>query len=591
VTAPEGDRTNGSDLALAAAVAIALVPTVLLGWTAGRVVLRRGARRWHLAITAVIAALPLVLVSPGGVAATTAADALGVVRGTPGGLAPSWALLWAAAGLLARLALRTAPLGVPTGLAVAAANSLSRGQLNAEVDPAAQRRRLRAELRRRKQARAIASRTAGEFPDASENSPAPLAVSIGGDLPSSWRAGRYVVLPDHAARLPRLVIGRPGAGKSTYLAREAFLAGMAGRQLVVLDGKGERLFADAILDAYTAGCRARDARPPSTRAFASEPTVHLFPDEPLNVWQGGPAAVVNRLVDIRPWSVESDWFRELYIMALRLAMGAPGEPVTSMAQLVARLEPNQLGRAWAGHAVEAGLVKSLGPKLTDVQVRAGNLAAALGGLLDGDRALGDADLTVVSMPTMAQPSDSEAVLRVLMSDAQHWTAVRKSASREALLMVDEFSAIPGGRGAAINLNERGRSAGVPVLLAGQSYASLGPEDERDRLISAAGTLVLFASSTPDELSRLAGSVQTSEAVLTYESGTYTGRASVTSRARARVDPNTIRQLATGEAVIVAGGHAEHCRIIQAPGSRDPDSRPAAIDPPHRGRPALPWRRP
>jgi hypothetical protein len=563
-------------VALLVAVAVAAVPTVLLGWTAGRLALdRTRVHRWHLAAAAALAALPLILVSPRGLAATTAADALGVVRGTPGGLAPSWALLWAGADLLARLALRTAPLGIPAGLAVAASTS-TRPNLNAEVDPAAQRRRLRAELRRRSQARELATRRA-EAPG-HVSAASPLAVSISGDLPPWWRAGRYVVLPDQAARLPRLVIGRPGAGKSTYLAREAFLAGRAGRQLVVIDGKGERGFAAAVLDAYLAGWSDSD----------SGPSVHLFPDEPLSVWQGGPAAVVNRLVDIRPWSVESDWFRELYVMALRLALGAPGEPAASMAELVSRLDPTQLTRAWAGHPIEAGLVRNQAAKLADVQVRAGNLAAALGGLLDGERALGDADLTIVSLPTMAQPSDSEAVLRVLMSDAQHWTAVRKDPARPALLMVDEFSAIPGGRPAAINLNERGRSAGVPVILAGQSYASLGSEEDRDRLVSAAGMVVLFASSTPDELAKLAGTVQASEAVLAYDQGRWTGRASVTQRSRHRVDPNTVRQLDTGQAVIISGGHAEHVQVIQAPGSRVPASRPALPSPP-RGRPAIPWR--
>jgi hypothetical protein len=80
-------------------------------------------------------------------------------------------------------------------------------------------------------------------------------VSVGGDL-TAWRAGRYVVLPDHAARLPRLVLGRPGQGKSVYLAREAFLAGFAARQSVILDGKGDSDFAAAVVDAYLAGWRA-----------------------------------------------------------------------------------------------------------------------------------------------------------------------------------------------------------------------------------------------------------------------------------------------------------------------------------------------
>src|SRR5206468_5878388 len=80
-----------------------------------------------------------------------------------------------------------------------------------------QRRQVRLERR----ARAIAGRESSLY-SSTNNSPRakevqPLGVSLGGDLPPSWRAGKYVVLPDHAARLPELAIGQSGAGKSTYM--------------------------------------------------------------------------------------------------------------------------------------------------------------------------------------------------------------------------------------------------------------------------------------------------------------------------------------------------------------------------------------
>jgi len=130
--------------------------------------------------------------------------------------------------------------------------------------------------------------------------------------------------------------------------------------------------------------------------------------------------------------------------------------------------------------------------------------------------------------------------------------------------VDEFSAVSGGRGGAIHVMERGRSFGVPALLSGQSYASLGSPEEADRIISAAATIALFASNTPEDLARLAGSVQTAEAVLQAEDGRWTGRALVSTRARHRVDPNTVRQLQPGQAVIVSGGRAEKLQVIRAP---------------------------
>jgi hypothetical protein len=187
------------------------------------------------------------------------------------------------------------------------------------------------------------------------------------------------------------------------------------------------------------------------------------------------------------------------------------------------------------------LVKTLTPKLGDVQLRVANLGAAAGGLLDGSRAIGEADLTVVSLPTMANRGDSEALFCILMADLGHWTATRKG-RRPAQVMVDEFSALDGGRDYAIDLFERGRGAGVPVVLSGQSYRSLGDEDQRDRLVSAADALVLFGSATPDELIRLAGTVLEAEAVWQVGDGQLTGRASLSRRHRAKVEPNVIRQL-------------------------------------------------
>jgi hypothetical protein len=234
-----------------------------------------------------------------------------------------------------------------------------------------------------------------------------------------------------------------------------------------------------------------------------------------------------------------------------------------MAELVRRMDPPTLARLWAKDPGASALVKMLLPDLNGICVRLANLAFALKGRLDGTVAIGEADLCVVSLPVMADPTDAESLFRVLLTDCAHWASVRKT-SRPAFLVCDEFSAIPGGRGAAIHVMERGRSFGVPSLLSGQSYASLGGDEERDRIVSAAATLALFASNSPEDLARLAGSVQTAEAVLQAEDGRWTGRASVTTRARHRVDPNTVRQLAPGQAVLVSGGRAEKLQVIQAP---------------------------
>lgn len=71
----------------------------------------------------------------------------------------------------------------------------------------------------------------------------------------------------------------------------------------------------------------------------------------------------------------------------------------------------------------------LTPDLPGVCLRLANLAAAIAGRLDGTAAVGEADLTIVSLPVMANPADGEALFRVLMADVAHRVSDRKGAGR------------------------------------------------------------------------------------------------------------------------------------------------------------------
>jgi hypothetical protein len=128
--------------------------------------------------------------------------------------------------------------------------------------------------------------------------------------------------------------------------------------------------------------------------------------------------------------------------------------------------------------------------------------------------------------------------------------------------VDEFSAIQGGRRAAIDLLERGRGAGTGVILAGQSSAALWDEDERARLLAAASAVIAFRSPQPAELAALAGSERVAEAAWQAEDGDLTGRQTITMRARGRVDQDQVRAARPGEAHIIAAGRVARARIIR-----------------------------
>jgi hypothetical protein len=117
---------------------------------------------------------------------------------------------------------------------------------------------------------------------------------------------------------------------------------------------------------------------------------------------------------------------------------------------------------------------------------------------------------------------------------------RNAPGAPSLLIVDEFSAIQGGRRAAIDLLERGRGAGTGVVLAGQSSALPGDEDERARLLAAASAVIAFRSPQPVELAALAGSERDAEAAWQAQDGDLTGRQTITMRARGRVDQDAVR---------------------------------------------------
>lgn len=494
-----------------------------------------------------------------------------------------------------RIAMATLPVCVPVGVAAAVvAESVERVATGAVWGPrpelpAPGRVRWEATRARRELVR-VDRKAVRALERPRPRQPAgTIGVTAGpGDLPTGWvERGGYLVLPARQARLPRLVVGRPGQGKSVYLCREVYLAGLTGEQAIVADCKGEQGFVREVEDAYLAGWKAG--------GHPGLPSVHRWPEEPLNAWTGGPEAVANRLLSVWTFDTPSLWYREIVEMALNLALQAPGPPVTSSRAVLERVQPDVLAGLWANHPEELSLVRSVGQKLDDVNIRLGNLLTKLGGLLDGERALGESDLAILSLPTMGQEHQAESLLRVALADLAHYVASRKPRDRKLLIVVDEFSAIPAGRQHAIHLAERGRSAGAAVVLAVQSARGLGDDNEADRIIGAVGMVACFAVAEPERILRLAGTIEKTRQSLTMSerpSATYTPVVDW------RVDANDVRALEPGFAYVLAAGRAQKIKVVRAPGWEGPRpagaaaGNPAPSDGPalsgeHRGLPSVP----
>ena len=187
-------------------VAFFASPLILIWWAGGHVSLKiTGWPRWRL-FAASLAGEAFIVWIRGGPVPALAAQFSGLLRLAEQFGAPVVYLPAQGSFLIPQIA-----LSVPVGLLAA---SLTRRTDPAVPDPATATRAVRRE-RDRRQARRLVERVRSSETNSQTNNA--LGVSLGGDL-TAWRAGRYVVLPDHAARLPRLVLGRPGQGKSDYLA-------------------------------------------------------------------------------------------------------------------------------------------------------------------------------------------------------------------------------------------------------------------------------------------------------------------------------------------------------------------------------------
>ena len=148
--------------------------------------------------------------------------------------------------------------------------------------------------------------------------------------------------------------------------------------------------------------------------------------------------------------------------------------------------------------------------LAGARLRYADFFAALAGAFDrGTWSYEDVDLAVLTVPTLLSKAEADAAMRVVLEDYGHYATGRKPRQTEdALLILDEFSALASGVDAAINLAERVRDVGVQVVVAAQSVEGLGNQHQAPRLLaSCAGGVVVHQCPDPERLLALAGTVR------------------------------------------------------------------------------------
>jgi hypothetical protein len=263
------------------------------------------------------------------------------------------------------------------------------------------------------------------------------------------------------------------------------------------------------------------------------------------------------------------YYRRMATLALQLACTPPSGPPRNSHDFLRRLDVRKLQQLWRGDQTAQADLEQLAADpqvLAGVRGRYSAFFRALQDTADGRWGLEDVDLAVLTIPTIASRSDSDAAVRLVLEDLGHFATRRKArVGDDVLLVLDEFSAVQGGTDQAIHLAERLRDVGVPVIFGAQSPEGLGDERQQWRLLhTIGGGLVLHQLADPDLLVGLAGTVRTPEQAWQLDPWGPADQARVHMADRPRVDPNQVRQLHPGEAFLIQAGRAVKLSVLQAP---------------------------
>jgi hypothetical protein len=543
---PTGGPPAAGQLSMAVAIGLFLLsPVTLFAWAAGQAWLRITGMRWWKLALASLTTIGLVVMVEGGPGPALAHHFSGYVGWLRQFGAPVVHLPMPGAFLWPQL-----PLAIPAGLLAAALNLAGRRQA---IDPAEVRRTQREPTRRMESA---VKRAAAVRDD--HFGPVALGVQVDGDLGWTDKHG-LVVVPRQMQSRSRLIVGTSGTGKTTDIEREGFRAARDGRKFFLIDGKGtDPGFVERALAGYLWGN-------PHAR-------VALWPELPMDGWRGNPAAIHNRLMAMLGWS--EPYYQDVASLVLRLALNVPAEDgsVHSSAQLMARMDPELLVRLYEHDPDRRREAESLVGRDQARAVKgaigrfANFFAATAGGFDAGPTgwSFEDVDFAYLRAPYLAGRQDADAAMRLLLEDFAHYATLRKPRKGEdATLVFDEFSAIAGGREAAIQLVERVRDAGCALYLSAQSADGLGDEAQQRRLVGAcSGGLLLHAMPDPETLLRAAGVVKVVEQTWRLDPQGPTGNSSARIGERPRIEPGAVQQAREGEAWYIARGRFEHLMVAR-----------------------------
>jgi hypothetical protein len=373
-----------------------------------------------------------------------------------------------------------------------------------------------------------------------------LGPSMGGDLPREWLARRafgdeFVVVDETNLGRHVVVLGQPGLGKTVTLMQLAHLAAKVyGWRVYFLDGKGDpQTQLEFTATMLNLGIPAEQ--------------IGAFPAESFDGWRtsgtldDGFAQLLNRLLSVVKFT--EPYFEDASRSFISQPLMLEGSLPESSIDFIDRLE--RLTKSTPSEQRREAMGTLLRYKAFFDSFR---------GKLDGSWTFADKRAAYILLEGLEKGDEAPRLAAYLFECFKHFAARGKNPQERVLLIVDEFPALQKHADVA-GLIERLRSFGCSVALTAQSYEGLG--EDRERIISAARSVIAHSSPNAEEIVRLAG---TEEAYAMTHQVDYqvgpTGLGSATAEQRFRVDPNLLRSLNEGEAFLISQRRACLVRIAR-----------------------------
>jgi hypothetical protein len=348
--------------------------------------------------------------------------------------------------------------------------------------------------------------------------------------------------------------------------------------LLVIDAKGASLRAAARRLATASGLDYRDVVPGAPATLGYNPCA-----------VGSRAQVADKLVSAFTHGPAGQVYRVIAMETISILVGilqALGEPVT-----IRRLRRELDRTRMPGLAHRArDVTPELADDLADLAKRGGVTADAfegmrsrLGALLhgeygavfDGDgpqldlpAALASPGVTYISLPALAVSQDTALMARVLIQDLKQaaFERLRQPDAAPAMLLLDEFAALDDPE--QINdLLRQAREARVSTVVSTQQLPDPRTAHALRSALLGAGVVIAHRIGPDDAeaVARVIGTRRGVQVTRTIGDDGEAARRSVRAIDRYTVDPNVMKQLATGEAVvlsIVGGRRVATLRVLQ-----------------------------